>query len=64
MALKALAIDLTVNHLTPDAAGEITAPDAPGLGITINAQAVQQYRVEVDIRVNGKTLYLSPAFQS
>ncbi len=64
VALKALAIDLTVNHLTPDAAGEITAPDAPGLGITINAQAVQQYRVEVDIRVNGKTLYLSPAFQS
>ena len=61
-APKALAIELTGNHLIPDANGAVFAPDAPGLGITINAQAVRQYRVEVEIRTAGKTLYTSPDF--
>ncbi len=62
VALKALAQELTQNHLLRDSSGAIRAPDAPGLGITINADAVERYRVEVEIRVRGRTLYASPAF--
>ena len=61
-APKALAVELTSNHLMPDAQHEITAPDAPGLGIAIDAQAVRRYQVDVEIRVGGKTLYTSPVF--
>ncbi|MCZ8097564.1 MAG: mandelate racemase/muconate lactonizing enzyme family protein [Burkholderiales bacterium] len=58
---KALAIDLTSNHLTPDANGEVRAPDAPGLGMTVSPAALRQYRVDVEIRVGGRTLYTTPA---
>ena len=64
VALKALAVELTSNHLTPDAAGQVAAPDAPGLGIAIDAQAVQRYHVDVELRVGGRTLYASPQFSS
>ena len=58
---KALAVEMTANHLTRDADGAVRAPDAPGLGIDIDAQAIQRYQVEVEIRIGGKTLYASPA---
>ena len=61
-APKALAIDLTLNHLVPDAQGQIRAPEAPGLGMDINARAVRQYQVQAEIRVGGKTLYTTPEF--
>lgn len=59
-APKPLAVDLTRNHLTPDAAGQVHAPDAPGLGMTVNPDALRQYRVDVEIRVGGRTLYATP----
>jgi L-alanine-DL-glutamate epimerase-like enolase superfamily enzyme len=62
-APKALAVDLTRNHLLPDASGQIHAPQAPGLGIDINPAAVQQYQVPLEIRVSGRCLYASPTFQ-
>lgn len=58
--LKQLAVDLTRNHITPDANGEIHVPDAPGLGIEINPEALRSYGIDVEIRVQGKTLYRSP----
>ncbi len=61
-APKALALALTRNHLRPDAAGQLAAPDAPGLGMTVDARAVQRYQVEVEIRLAGRTLYRSPGF--
>ena len=61
-APKALAVEMTRNHLVPDAQGQVRAPDAPGLGMDIDAQAVQRYQVAVEIRVAGRTLYHSPAF--
>jgi L-alanine-DL-glutamate epimerase-like enolase superfamily enzyme len=63
-APKALAVELTRNHLLPDAQGQVSAPDAPGLGMDIDAQAVARYQLPVDIRVGGKLLYTSPAFGS
>jgi L-alanine-DL-glutamate epimerase-like enolase superfamily enzyme len=61
-APKALAVEMTANHLARDAGGAVSAPDAPGLGIDIDARAVQRYQLDVEIRIGGKTLYTSPAF--
>jgi L-alanine-DL-glutamate epimerase-like enolase superfamily enzyme len=63
-APKALAVELTRNHLLPDAQGQVSAPDAPGLGMAIDPAAVARYQLPVDIRVGGKLLYTSPAFGS
>jgi L-alanine-DL-glutamate epimerase-like enolase superfamily enzyme len=63
-APKALAVELTRNHLAPDAQGHVSAPDAPGLGIEIDAEAVRRYQLAVELRVAGRTLYTSPAFGS
>lgn len=58
--LKQLAVDMTRNHIVPDADGRIHVPDAPGLGIEINDAALRQYAVDVEIKVNGKTLFAPP----
>ncbi len=60
-APKALARDLSLNHIVPDAAGEISVPEAPGLGIDIDKAALQRYLVPVEIRIKGRPLYTSPA---
>ena len=56
----ALARDLTRDHLTPDGSGRVAAPEAPGLGLTLDLQAVRPYLLDVDISVGGKTLYQTP----
>ena len=61
-APKALAVELTQNHLTPDAGGMVRAPDAPGLGMHVDGAAVARYQVAVELRVAGRLLYSSPAF--
>jgi L-alanine-DL-glutamate epimerase-like enolase superfamily enzyme len=59
VALKQLAVDLTTNHIKPDDAGEILVLDAPGLGIEVSEAALEQYRVDVEIVVDGQTLFKS-----
>jgi L-alanine-DL-glutamate epimerase-like enolase superfamily enzyme len=59
--LQPLARDLTLNHIEPDANGEIVVPEAPGLGIEINPDAVTRYKVDVEIRVEGKTIFSTPS---
>ncbi|WP_274627395.1 mandelate racemase/muconate lactonizing enzyme family protein [Arvimicrobium flavum] len=59
--LKQLAVDLTRNHIAPNANGEIEVPDAPGLGIEVNTDALKQYKVDVEIKVGGKTLFSTSA---
>jgi L-alanine-DL-glutamate epimerase-like enolase superfamily enzyme len=56
----ALARDLTREHLTPDGSGRVAAPEAPGLGLTLDLDAVRPYLLDVDISVGGKTLYQTP----
>jgi L-alanine-DL-glutamate epimerase-like enolase superfamily enzyme len=48
---------MTANHLKPDANGEVAAPDAPGLGITVSTTGARKYLQDVDIRVNGRQLF-------
>ena len=60
--LQQLARDLTLNHILPDANGEIVLPDAPGLGIEINPEALTRYRVDVEITAGGRTLFWTPSY--
>jgi len=59
-APKPLAWELSVNHILPDEVGEVSVPDAVGLGIEIDKAALQKYLVPVEIAVKGRTLYSSP----
>ncbi len=58
--LKQLAVDLTLDHIAPDANGEIHVPDAPGLGIAVHPEALVRYRVDVEIRVGGQPVFVTP----
>ena len=58
--LQQLAVDLTSEHIVPDANGLLHVPDGPGLGIEINPAALVQYKVDIEIRVGGKTIFASP----
>jgi L-alanine-DL-glutamate epimerase-like enolase superfamily enzyme len=58
--LQQLAVDLTRNHIAPDANGEIHVPDTPGLGIDVDPAALTRYKVDVEIRVGGRAIFASP----
>ena len=60
--IKALAYELTSNHIVRNANGQIDPPDAPGLGMEINPAALRQYIVDVEIKVGGRTIFATPAF--
>lgn len=57
VALQPLAVELTANHIVRDARGEIVAPEAPGLGLEIDPAALERYRVDVEIVVQGRRLF-------
>lgn len=59
---KSLAMELTQTLLERDANGDIRAPDAPGLGLSPDMQALQKYLVPVEITVRGETIYRTPQF--
>jgi len=52
-----MARSITRGALERDADGLIHLPDAPGLGLEVDTEAIGEYRVEVEIRVNGRTLF-------
>lgn len=58
---KSLAYEATREHLTPDANGQIRVPEAPGLGMTPDVDALRKYLVDTEIKVKGKVLYRTPA---
>lgn len=58
--LQVLAREMTQNHITPDAEGFLSAPDAPGLGIEPNLDGIKSYLVDAEIRIGGKLLYRTP----
>ncbi len=57
---KQLAYDLSVNHIVLDDNGEVRAPDAPGLGVEINLDALEPYLRTVEIRIDGAAVFVSP----
>lgn len=60
VAPKALARELTTTHLERDDAGMVRLPDGPGLGMEIDPAAIAEYLVDVEIVVNGESLYRTP----
>lgn len=58
--LQPLATALTTTHILPDGNGEIGIPDGPGLGIEVDAAALDRYRVDVEIRVKGHSVFAPP----
>lgn len=57
---KPLALDIVGQGLRRDSNGEISAPDAPGLGIRMSIEGMRRYLQNVDIRVNDRVLYRTP----
>ncbi len=58
---KPLSVDFVATPIARDADGMVRAPDAPGLGITVNAAGMKPYLVDVEIKVAGRVLYRTPA---
>jgi L-alanine-DL-glutamate epimerase-like enolase superfamily enzyme len=58
---KQLALDITTEHLLPDANGQINVPERPGLGLEPNRAGLQSYLVDTEIKVKGQVLYRTPA---
>jgi L-alanine-DL-glutamate epimerase-like enolase superfamily enzyme len=57
---KALAFEITSNHLMPATDGLLRLADAPGLGMTVDPGTIERYLVDVEIRAKGGTLYRTP----
>jgi L-alanine-DL-glutamate epimerase-like enolase superfamily enzyme len=57
---KALAFEITSNHLMPGSDGLLRLAEAPGLGMTVDAGTIARYLVDVEIRAKGKMLYRTP----
>ena len=51
---------MSETHLTPDANGEVNVPAAPGLGITMSAEGMRKYLVDVEISVEGQDALSQP----
>jgi hypothetical protein len=39
----------------------VNVPERPGLGMEVNLEGLRPYLVDAEIRVNGRTLYRTPA---
>jgi len=57
---SALATGVTKTKLMPDDDGLIHLPDAPGLGIELDTETIEEYLVDAEIRIAGKTIYRRP----
>jgi len=61
IAPQAMAWEMCANHILPDQNGEVHVPHSPGLGIEVDTARVRAFLVDVEITVNGNTLYRTPA---
>ncbi len=61
---KTLARVATATSLSLDDNGLVAAPAAPGLGLDVDVDAIRPYLVDVEISVNGTTLYTTPDLRS
>jgi L-alanine-DL-glutamate epimerase-like enolase superfamily enzyme len=61
---KSLAREATMTHLDLDENGCVTTPDAPGLGLDVDLDALRSYLVDVEIAVGGTTLYKTPQLRA
>jgi L-alanine-DL-glutamate epimerase-like enolase superfamily enzyme len=55
-----LVEEFCAGRIARDEDGLVLLPEAPGLGIAIDAQGIERYLVDAEIRVGGKVLYTTP----
>ena len=55
-----VSVDLTLEQLGRNEAGEVLLPDRPGLGMTVNTATIARYLVDAEIVVGGQVLYRTP----
>ena len=55
-----LAANLTQQKIQMDENGLIHLPESPGLGIVPDLEVMEEYLVDVEIKVNGEVLYSTP----
>lgn len=58
--LKSLAQEISKEKILPDEEGKIHVPAKPGLGISVNTDALKKYLVDVEISVKKKVIYQTP----
>lgn len=58
---RPVALAVSREPLRRDGDGEVRAPDAPGLGIEVDLDALQPYLRTVEILLDGVPLFLSPS---
>jgi len=54
-----LGRDFTKNKIAPDANGMIQLPEAPGLGIEPDIEALKKFERDVEIKVDGEVIFRS-----
>jgi L-alanine-DL-glutamate epimerase-like enolase superfamily enzyme len=57
---SALARAVTRERIDRDGDGWVHVPERPGLGMTVDVAALRPWLVDVEIAVNGVTLYRTP----
>lgn len=57
---SSLAVQLTKEPLLPDENGQVCVPEAPGLGLEPDIEAIKEYLVDAEIRVDGELIYRTP----
>jgi L-alanine-DL-glutamate epimerase-like enolase superfamily enzyme len=58
---RALAVEITREHIRRGADGQVRVPAAPGLGLTPDTGALKKYLVQTEISVGGRVLYRTPS---
>jgi L-alanine-DL-glutamate epimerase-like enolase superfamily enzyme len=58
---RELAREVTRTPILRDSDGLVSPPAEPGLGVSVDVDALGKYLVEVKIEVGGRTLYKTPA---
>ncbi len=56
---KQLAIDISTEQIIIDGNGDISAPNQPGLGVSVDLEKIKPYLQSVEIRVQGETIFES-----
>ncbi len=59
---KQLALDMTKEKILPDTSGMIHLPDQPGLGLTVDAEKLKSYLVDVEIKIKGNSIFKTTSF--
>lgn len=58
--LKSLAQTIGSEKILRDNNGYIHVPEKPGLGITVDSYSLREYLLDVEIRINDKSVYYTP----